>query len=320
MTDTPETTEQSEDAQQADAPAKEASPSPDAQAPDEAAAREEALNALDGVACVEAILLASDSPMPTSKIVQATAFKTASEVKDAVEELNIRYEHVGAAFTIETLAGGYQMMTRPEYNDVLRNMHRAKADSHLSQAALETLAIVAYRQPILRADAEAIRGVACGEGLRKLMDKQLVKIVGRAEVLGRPMLYGTTRKFLEVFGLKDLDDLPRVEELRQPIRGKEDPPAASPQDDEPQEEPQDESAGEAPQASGEGDQADATLDDTPKSDQAQGDNATEESAEQALSESDAPQDDPAQADDDDDDDGAPAPAAEEHVEEQPGDS
>ena len=90
----------------------------------------------------------------------------------------------------------------------------------LSQAALETLAIVAYRQPILRADVEAIRGVASGEVLRGLMDKQLVKIVGRAEVIGRPMLYGTTRRFLEIFGLKRIEDLPRVEELRRPSEAK----------------------------------------------------------------------------------------------------
>lgn len=197
MTDTPETTEPTR---------------PDADA-----------DALDGIACVEALLFASDSPLAPTRIVQAAGLKVPSDVKHAIETLNARYAETGAAFTIEAVAGGYQMMTRPEYNDVLRRMHRAKADSHLSQAALEALAIVAYRQPILRADVEAIRGVACGEILRKLMEKQLVKIVGRAEVIGRPMLYGTTRRFLEVFGLKDLDGLPRVEELRQPIRGKEEP-------------------------------------------------------------------------------------------------
>ena len=106
------------------------------------------------------------------------------------------------------------MLTRPEYHDVVRRLFKNKSDSKLSQAAMETLAIVAYRQPILRADIEAIRGVASGEMLRSLMDKNLVKIVGRAEVLGRPMLYGTTRRFLEVFGLNSLDDLPNVEALR----------------------------------------------------------------------------------------------------------
>ena len=106
------------------------------------------------------------------------------------------------------------MLTRPEYHDVVSRLFKNKSDSKLSQAAMETLAIVAYRQPILRADIEAIRGVASGEMLRSLMEKNLVKIVGRAEVLGRPMLYGTTRRFLEVFGLNGLEDLPNVEALR----------------------------------------------------------------------------------------------------------
>jgi len=97
---------------------------------------------------------------------------------------------------------------------VIGRLFKNKSDSKLSQAAMETLAIVAYRQPILRADIEAVRGVASGEMLRSLMDKNLVKIVGRAEVLGRPMLYGTTRQFLEVFGLNGIDDLPNVEALR----------------------------------------------------------------------------------------------------------
>jgi len=105
-------------------------------------------------------------------------------------------------------------MTLPQYHDVISRLFKTRNDSRLSQAAMETLSIVAYRQPVLRADIEAIRGVACGEVLRSLMEKQLVKIVGRAEVLGRPMLYGTTRRFLEIFGLNSLDELPKFEELR----------------------------------------------------------------------------------------------------------
>lgn len=106
------------------------------------------------------------------------------------------------------------MMSQPQYHDVLARLVTSKKDTRLTQASLETLAIVAYRQPILRADIEAIRGVASGEVLRGLMERQLIKIVGRAEVIGRPMLYGTTKQFLEIFGLASLDDLPRMEELR----------------------------------------------------------------------------------------------------------
>ena len=170
----------------------------------------------DEVACVEALLFAADSPLRAAKIAQAAGLGGQREVTQAVKTLNERYEQSGSAFRIESIAGGYQMLTCPEYHDVLSALFRVRGDSRLSQAALETLAIVAYRQPVLRADIEVIRGVASGEVLRGLLEKQLAKIVGRAEVIGRPMLYGTTRRFLELFGLKDLTDLPRVEELRPP--------------------------------------------------------------------------------------------------------
>ncbi len=165
-------------------------------------------------AMVEAILFSSDSPLTVNKIAQVAELAGTRSVRQAIETLNARYEQMACAFHIEAVAGGYQMLTRPEYHDVLSRLLRARSQTRLTHASLETLAIVAYRQPILRADIEAIRGVGCGEVLRGLMEKQLVKIVGRAEVLGRPMLYGTTRRFLEVFGLSSLDDLPRVEELR----------------------------------------------------------------------------------------------------------
>ena len=166
------------------------------------------------VATVEAILFASESPLTAGKIAQVAEAQGSRLVRDAVESLNARYEQAGSAFRIESIAGGYQLLTQSRFGDVLARLNRQKNDSRLSQASLETLAIVAYRQPILRADIEAIRGVACGEVLRGLMEKQLIKITGRAEVLGRPMLYGTTKRFLEVFGLSGLEDLPKVEELR----------------------------------------------------------------------------------------------------------
>ncbi|HUU60212.1 MAG TPA: SMC-Scp complex subunit ScpB [Phycisphaerae bacterium] len=180
-------------------------------APDDAIAAE-------NNATVEAILFATDSPLRPERIAQVAQLPGRREVRRAIAALNARYEEMGCAFRIEEIAGGYQMLTLPEYHDVLSALLRARGESRLTQASLETLAIVAYRQPILRADVEAIRGVACGDILRGLLDKQLVKIVGRAEVPGRPMLYGTTRRFLEVFGLASLDDLPRVEELRQAVR------------------------------------------------------------------------------------------------------
>jgi segregation and condensation protein B len=165
-------------------------------------------------ATVEAILFATDSPLSPAKIALLAELPNRGLVKRAVAHLNERYDRVGCSFCIEPIAGGYQMLTRPQYHDVVSRLFKNKSDSKLSQAAMETLAIVAYRQPVLRADIEAVRGVASGEMLRGLMEKNLVKIVGRAEVLGRPMLYGTTRQFLEVFGLNGIDDLPNVESLR----------------------------------------------------------------------------------------------------------
>jgi segregation and condensation protein B len=163
---------------------------------------------------VEAALLTTDRPMPPGKLAEALGGASAQDVNAAVAALNTLYEQTGRSFRIEQLAGGWQMLTLPRFAAVLAALHKARAQMRLTAAALEALAIVAYKQPILRADVEAIRGVACGEVLRSLMDRRLVKIVGRAEVLGRPMLYGTTKAFLEAFGLASLKDLPKAEELR----------------------------------------------------------------------------------------------------------
>jgi segregation and condensation protein B len=169
---------------------------------------------------IEAILFASDEPLSAERLVNIAQFNGGvKQVKKCIETLNEQYSQTSRAFRIEEIAGGFQMMTLPEYNNWLKNLLRQREDNKLSPAALETLAIIAYKQPIIRADVEAIRGVACGEMLRSLMYKGLVKIVGKAEVLGRPLLYGTTRKFLEIFGLNDLKDLPKAEELKEP--GKE---------------------------------------------------------------------------------------------------
>jgi segregation and condensation protein B len=166
---------------------------------------------------IEAILFASDEPLSAERLVNIAEFNGGiKQVKKCIETLNQQYEQTGRAFRIEEIAGGFQMMTLPDYNIWLKKLLRERGDNKLSPAALETLAIVAYKQPVIRADVEAIRGVACGEMIRSLMYKGLVKITGKAEILGRPLLYGTTRKFLEVFGLNDLKDLPKAEELKQP--------------------------------------------------------------------------------------------------------
>lgn len=164
---------------------------------------------------IEAILFASDESLTDSRLANIVE-TTAKQVRQSIASLNEKYESCNNAFRIEQIAGGYQMLTLSSYNRWLKKMLRVRGDTKLSPAAMETLAIIAYKQPIIRADIEAIRGVAVGEVVRSLMYKGLVKIVGRAEVLGRPMLYGTTRKFLEVFGLNSLKDLPKAEELKRP--------------------------------------------------------------------------------------------------------
>jgi segregation and condensation protein B len=135
-------------------------------------------------------------------------------VREAVDTLNRQYAETNRAFRVESVSGGRQMLTISAYGSILTRMKGARAQTRLSQAALETLAIIAYRQPMLRAQLEAIRGVACGEVLKSLMERRLVKIVGRAEEVGRPMLYGTTPEFLRVFGIANLSDLPQAKDLR----------------------------------------------------------------------------------------------------------
>ncbi len=164
---------------------------------------------------VEAVLFASDEPLTAGRLAKIVETGT-KQVKDSVKSLNEKYKENKNAFRIEQIAGGFQMLTLSPFNNWLKKLLRVRDESKLSPAALESLAIIAYKQPVIRADIEAIRGVAAGEMIRSLMYKGLVKIVGRAEVLGRPMLYGTTKKFLEVFGLNSLKDLPKIEELKKP--------------------------------------------------------------------------------------------------------
>ena len=164
---------------------------------------------------VEAVLFASDEPLTAARLANIVEVTT-KQIREHIDNLNNKYQAANHAFRIEQIAGGYQMLTLSNYNHWLKQLLRVRSETKLSPAALETLAIIAYKQPVIRADIEAIRGVAVGEVIRSLCYKGLIKIVGRAEVLGRPMLYGTTKKFLEVFGLNTLKDLPKIEELKKP--------------------------------------------------------------------------------------------------------
>jgi len=167
------------------------------------------------MARLEAVLLVSDAALSTRRLAQLATLADVSEVRRLIELLNTNYDRDGSAFRIERVATGYQMMTRPEFSFWLNKVHQRQAELKLSPPAMETLTIVAYRQPITRADVEAIRGVQCAEMLKQLMERGLVRIGGQEDTLGRPYLYETTRHFLEIFGLHNLDDLPMVDRLRQ---------------------------------------------------------------------------------------------------------
>lgn len=165
---------------------------------------------LDGV--VESLLFAAGAPLPLRRILEVLNGPTAKEVKAAVERLMAAYNSPGRGIRLLEVAGGYQLRSEPAYAVHVRALLRERP-ARLGRAALETLAIVAYRQPATRAEIEAVRGVDADAALSSLLSKQLVKIVGRKEAVGRPLMYATTVEFLEVFGLKDLSELPALKDI-----------------------------------------------------------------------------------------------------------
>lgn len=168
------------------------------------------------LARIEAALFASTEPLSARKLATQAGFGEVAEARKQIEKLTAIYERGRSAFIVEEVAGGYQLLTRPDLRPWLDQLFEPSDDLQLSGPTLETLTIVAYRQPINRADIEAIRGVQVGEILRQLMEKGLVKFGGREETLGRPILYITTPKFLRSFGLRNLSELPMAEFLGRP--------------------------------------------------------------------------------------------------------
>lgn len=163
---------------------------------------------------LEALLFTTRHPLTPGRIGELMDVPSSKVLRAAIAALNETYEATARSFRIEQVAGGYQMLTLPQYGALLNKLHQREIDSKLTRSALETLSIIAYKQPVLRAEVEAIRGVASGETIRTLMEKHLVKIAGRAEIAGRPILYGTTKRFLEVFGLNSLKELPKEDQAR----------------------------------------------------------------------------------------------------------
>ncbi|HEV2132292.1 MAG TPA: SMC-Scp complex subunit ScpB [Longimicrobiaceae bacterium] len=169
---------------------------------------------------VEALLFASESPLSAAELARVDEALDEEQIERAVAELRLEYERDGRAFGIYEIAGGYQLLTSPEYLPYLERLDAIPLAPRLSAPALETLAIIAYRQPVGRAEIEEIRGVGAGGVLRTLQERELVEVVGRAEGLGRPLLYGTTQHFLEHFGFRSLAELPRPDELPVVLSGR----------------------------------------------------------------------------------------------------
>ncbi len=182
---------------------------------------------------IEALLISVDRALPAQRIAEAVSLVPHSQdgddaapatgkevaravrvVADAIKLLNDQYQATARTFRIEELSAGYRVMTLPAFAAVVADFHKARQQTKLSRAAVESLAIIAYKQPITRAELEAIRGVSCGEVLKTLLERRLITIRGRAEELGRPMLYGTTKQFLDTFGLSSIKDLPAPADLK----------------------------------------------------------------------------------------------------------
>jgi segregation and condensation protein B len=169
------------------------------------------------MARLEAALMMADEPLTARRLAEAADLRDAAEARKMLDQLRTWYDADATAFQLIELAGGYQLLTRAEYHIWLYRLRRMGHDVRLTSAAMETLAVIAYKQPIMRADIETIRGVNCSELLRLLMEKGLVRIVGRHDSLGRPQLYGTSKKFLQLFGMNSLRDLPEVDSLQKPL-------------------------------------------------------------------------------------------------------
>lgn len=162
---------------------------------------------------LEAVLFLARKSLTTRRISQLAVLEDGTEARVLIKSLNKHYDQAGRSFHIKRVAGGFQLLTRPQFFDWINRIKKAPPMIRLSQSAQETLTVIAYRQPIIKADIETIRGISCGEMLRQLLEKGLIKIAGRSEDLGRPFLYATTRQFLTEFGFGNIEQLPEYENL-----------------------------------------------------------------------------------------------------------
>lgn len=170
---------------------------------------------LELTAILEALLFVSSEPLPVARLSTVIGNVSRAEVQQALGNLQAHLDHEGRGIQLVQVAGGYRLVTKADYAPWLKRLDKAKAAQRLSRSALESLAIIAYKQPLVRAEIEEIRGVETSGVIRTLLERKLVRIVGRKEVPGRPIMYGTTKFFLEHFGLQDLSQLPPLREFKE---------------------------------------------------------------------------------------------------------
>jgi segregation and condensation protein B len=163
---------------------------------------------------IESLLFVADEPLQVDRIKKILIQVETGEIREAMAELTAEYEARGGGFYLDEVAGGYQIRTRPQYTDWIKKLIQPKP-LRLSKPALETLVIIAYKQPIIRSDIEHLRGVDCGGVIRMLLERKLIRVLGRKEIAGRPLIYATTKRFLEIFDLKNLRDLPTPKEIEE---------------------------------------------------------------------------------------------------------
>ncbi|MCP4681647.1 MAG: SMC-Scp complex subunit ScpB [Desulfobacterales bacterium] len=211
---------------------------------------------------IEALLFTSDKPLRAREINTWLPEENLPDIKNALKELQAEYDAMDRSFVIKEVARGYQFRTKSEYAPFILQMLKT-APTRLSRAAMETLAIIAYEQPVLRQEIERLRGVDVGGILRTLMEKGLIRIMGRKNLPGRPLIYGTSKKFLEVFDLKDLKSLPKLKEIKDlgyEEQGSEGPVEKVIPDEEPKEQPKE----QAEETSGEENSPDESKQDPPE--------------------------------------------------------
>ncbi len=168
---------------------------------------------------IECLLFFSDRPLSIERLGEITEIDNSGEIKEALEDLQREYELRNSALQVLNIAQGYQIFTRGEFSRWVRKLYKAQTTFQLSLPALETLSIIAYKQPVTRGEIEKIRGVDASGVLRTLLEKKLIRISGRKRLPGRPMLYATSQEFLRYFGLKDLSEIPSLEEIKPPVSG-----------------------------------------------------------------------------------------------------